>query len=175
MKKIFTLVALLCTVSSLYAQDIFVGGKLGYSSEKVEGENRVSTFEISPEIGYSISEHGSLVLGLGYIKTNDGIDTSKAFSLTPYYEHSLPLTEKLSFNLDLGLEFGRVFGESNTFGVWGDVGLEYMFNNHWSTSLNVNVFEFGKAFADGDGPNVGFSDINLFKQESLSVAFYYYF
>ncbi|MCQ2095534.1 MAG: porin family protein [Bacteroidaceae bacterium] len=175
MKKIFTLVALMCAATTIYAQDIFVGGGLGYTSEKTNESGRIKNLEFTPEIGFMFNERNSFILGLGYGYCKDGGDELHKVSLLPYYEHSIPLTDKLSFNLDLGLEFCRVCGEENLVDVWGAVGLEYMLNDHWSTSLNADVFSIGRITVDNDGPETNFCDFHLFKTECLSVGFNYYF
>lgn len=176
MKKFFATIALLCTVSVMYGQDLFLGGQLGYSSIKVDGTDRNTAFLFTPEIGLSLSDKHAIVLALGYEYAKIGGETSDAFAIAPYYELALPTgCDKLSFNIDLGLRFTRSFGNNTDFCVWGGVGLEYMLSDHWSTCLSADVFNIGKTFGDGSSGDTSYADFTLPSASGISLGFNYFF
>lgn len=177
MKKLFATIALMCIVSVMYGQELFVGGNLGYASTKTDGADRVTAFAFTPELGLSLSDKHAVVLGVGYEYAKEGGESTDAISLTPYYELALPTgCDKLSFNIDLGLKFIRIFDTNSTnFGAWGGIGLEYMLSDHWSACLSAEVFSIGKIYRGNGGRDTSYSSLTLPSDSGISLGFNYFF
>ncbi len=105
MKKLsLLLILVLSTVLMTNAQDIgkfWVGGSVGFSSEKEKGDNaRLNDFRIVPEVGYILSDKVGIGLSIGYrhnefggtVYENDSYYNTKSratgFSVSPFVRYT---------------------------------------------------------------------------------------
>ena len=131
MKKV--ILAALVAVASLSANaQVYLGGKVGFSSFKEDSNtDAVTAFSISPEVGYMFNEKWGVGLAIGfqtkngtssYDADNGDVDSYKfnksrsAFTLAPYARFVFAKTGIASFFLDggIGMQFmnnsrGNVF------------------------------------------------------------------
>lgn len=101
MKKI--LLTLVVAAASLAANaQVWVGGSLGYNHTKFN-DLKVNTFEVKPEVGYTLSDKWDIALGVGFesIKVT-GLDAVTNFAVAPYARYTFYQTGKVGFILDAG-------------------------------------------------------------------------
>ncbi|MGL2966408.1 outer membrane beta-barrel protein [Flavobacterium sp. XGLA_31] len=181
MKKIILTVAAVFALSFANAQDkkessfgfgkgdIYVGGRISYSSEDDDVVKTTST-TIAPEAGYFISDNFALTLGLESTSVDNGTNKPSQFNVNVggrYY--FLNLGERFKTFTNFGIGFGTynpdITGADNTktFGFKGGVGINYFVTpklaidfgladvlsyqsaktgdaKQTNTDLNVNVF-----------------------------------
>ena len=120
MKKII-LMAAFAVASVAASAQVYVGGGLGFSSEKaahVEGVDvdALNTIKILPEVGYKLDDKMAVGIGLGFVNAKQGDNKSTSFSIAPYFRY--------------------------TFVKWGNVGLfadaQFAYEN---TKVEVNNVE----------------------------------
>ena len=120
MKKII-LMAAFAVASVAASAQVYVGGGIGFSSNKAahaEGVDvdAVNTIEILPEVGYKLDDKMAVGIGLGFVNAKQGDNKSTSFSIAPYFRY--------------------------TFVKWGNVGLfadaQFAYEN---TKVEVNNVE----------------------------------
>lgn len=94
MKKILVLLVAVMATMAVNAQ-LYVGGTVGFSSDKAEGASAVTTYRIMPEIGYNLSENWAIGATLGYEKT-----LYKTFQIAPYVRYTFLNTDLLDLFVD---------------------------------------------------------------------------
>ena len=110
MKKII-LTALVAVASLSANAQVWLGGSLGfnYTKQSIKGGSDASmtTFTISPEVGYSLSDKWDIALAINesLISVKDG-DTMNSFTINPYARYTYYTTGKVGFFLDLGFTVG---------------------------------------------------------------------
>lgn len=106
MKKI--LVAAVVAFSSLAANaQIWMGGSLGFDYTDNDNSKAVTTFTISPEVGYTLDEKWDLGLAINanFKSVEDG-DNSEAFTVEPYARYTFAKAGIASFFVDGGFYVG---------------------------------------------------------------------
>ena len=92
MKKI--LVAAVVAFSSLAANaQIWMGGSLGFDYTDNDNSKAVTTFTISPEVGYTLDEKWDLGLAINanFKSVEDG-DNTNTFSVEPYARYTFAMS-----------------------------------------------------------------------------------
>lgn len=130
MKKI--LLTALVAVASLTAKaQVWVGGSLGYTNTKVEtalGKVKTNSFEVAPEVGYSLSDKVDLAIALGF--TSDKVtdmDAETHFRVNPYVRYTFYQTGAVGFFVDGGfwVKTTSVDGEKAEWGVGLRPGVKF--------------------------------------------------
>lgn len=122
MKKIFMTLAAVAVAATMNAQ-IYVGGSLGFSSQKttaeytednvtVSADASSTTFTFSPEVGYKLNDKMAVGLALGFT-TGSADDTENLdatiknteFSIKPYFRYTFAQWNKVSLFADAELGF----------------------------------------------------------------------
>ena len=106
MKKI--LVAAVVAFSSLAANaQIWMGGSLGFDYTDNDNSKAVTTFTISPEVGYTLDEKWDLGLAINanFKCVEDG-DNTNTFSVEPYARYTFAKAGIASFFVDGGFYVG---------------------------------------------------------------------
>ena len=107
MKKI--LLAAVVAFSSLAANaQIWVGGSLGaeFSKKDVDGAKTESTFTISPEVGYTLSDKWDIAVAINTTLEDNGYENLTTFSVEPYARFTFAQMDNVSFFVDGGFAFG---------------------------------------------------------------------
>lgn len=134
MKKI--ILTALVAVASLGANaQVWLGGQVGFATAHYDNvDKNVTTFNITPEIGYSLSDKWDLALQIGYdySKVEDE-DALGAFTVAPYARYTFATSGKVGFFLDMG--FGIQTGDfySNA------LGKSYEDETAWHVGLRPGV------------------------------------
>ncbi|WP_288057392.1 porin family protein [Xylanibacter rodentium] len=120
MKKLFLAAAMMVASLAASAQ-VYVGGSLGFLSEKAnEDADALNTFSIKPEVGYNLNENWAVGIQLGYLSKDINKDvTAGLINVTPYARYTFAKTGIASFFVDGGLtfEFGTADAEGTNWGV----------------------------------------------------------
>lgn len=123
--------------------NIAVGGKIGASYTKSEGDVKKTMFAIEPtarynkELGNGFSWAPEFFIGLGFGKTEWGEDN-----------------DANTFAMSVALRFAR---------------FEYAINDKWNLSLNFG--NFGYSSVDYDGPKATSFGLNLAEGSQVGIAY----
>ena len=136
MKKTFLLLIFCVTITVSFSQNTkngffkgnaFVGGSLGFSSEK-DGETKKTTIDFSPKIGFFITNNLAIGMDLGY-------GQNKTITTSIVGENKTILT--------VGA-FGKYyFNPSNQFSLFGNLGFDYNSTNDLIAKYKTNGFDIG--------------------------------
>jgi len=117
MKKM--ILAALVAVCSLSANaQVWVGGQVGFAVAHDDASDvNVTTFNITPEVGYTLSDKWDIAMQIGYnYSKKEDQDAFGAFTIAPYARYTFANSGKVGFFLDMG--FGIQTGDfySNALG-----------------------------------------------------------
>lgn len=129
MKKLLVVVALfVATLSNAQKGHIFLGGDVGYSSEKI-GDAKSTNFEFAPRVGYMFANTWGVGVE-GSIQNIDlaGSPKSERYKIGGFLRYITPITETFAFYADLG-------GGYQTYSVNDAKGMYAFF----TPNLSINV------------------------------------
>lgn len=182
MKKLFLTLALAIFAVAASAQ-ITIGGNLGFNTDKQTGSSQygttvsnddpytISTYEITPKIGYWFNDKMQLGIALGYTgglgKRVDADNsnnwykiTASRISLQPYFRYNAAHFNNLTFFVEASLpisimpasktvvNMGSIVNETvdnekeSSFGLNVVPGFNYSLNSKMSIDLYLNVAQF---------------------------------
>lgn len=126
--------------------DVFISGSFGFGSEKT-GDNKTNTFNISPRVGYFVSENIAAGARINFSSEKRELGTN---------EETLSITT-------LGA-FGRYyFSPTSKFSLFGELGVDYVaskFEEEGEPDAKLNGFGLGLA------PGVSYFISNNFALEA---------
>lgn len=139
MKKLFfTLVISLSTIIAVNAQEIgqfWMGGSFGFWSSKEYGE-KVTSFQLMPEIGYALDDNMGIGVRLGYL-SKEGIEIDYDSRGNQYFE-------KERKNVFVISPFVRwAFLKGHFGGMFLDSGLGYAYLTKDDSDYTEQEFEVG--------------------------------
>lgn len=180
MKKIILTLAVFASVMTAHAQTdqgrLFINGQFGFSSRSVERDEdeKTSSFDFSPNIGYFIADRFAIGLGLGIgtRKSEDvvaNVETSTTttnFSIAPFARYYVPTAgEKFHFFAQATLGLGFESGETRAGSVTVDFprtqtvdfsiapGFAYFPSDHWSLELALRGLYVNSRNPENDNNN----------------------
>ena len=148
MKKIMMTLAAVAVAATMNAQ-VWVGGQIGFSTKHVNGtDGNSKTFEIAPEIGYTLDDNFSVAIKLGYGYTSDFTNTepvsmggvviptivnygnANTWSVNPYVRYTFVKVGNFSAFVDGGLNYTTTHIQGadnnvNSFGIGVNPGIAY--------------------------------------------------
>lgn len=134
MKKM--ILAALVAVCSLSANaQVWLGGQVGFATAHYDAADKsVTTFNITPEIGYSLSDKWDIALQIGYdySKVEDE-DALGAFTVAPYARYTFANSGKVGFFLDMG--FGIQTGDFSS----NLLGKSYYDETAWHVGVRPGI------------------------------------
>lgn len=160
---------------------MWVGGNLGFNTEKTKFEDTEfssgTSFEIAPEVGYNLNEKWAVALALGYGHYDAGIVTFagkevsviiNTFSIKPYVRYTFVKAGNFSAFCDGVLDYSttHVNGVENNLNSWGlavTPGIAYAISPKVSLVAHVGEIGYDHTWFDagvGDVTNNKFG-INL--------------
>ena len=190
MKKIILTVAAVCAFGFANAQDskggkgfangdVFISGSAGIFSTK-EGEDKISGFEVSPKLGFFVSDNIVFGGAIGFqeSKNTSGVTEAKASTISAglfgrYY--ATPASDFSVFG-ELGLNYlsskvdnGFTDGKANGFSVVLSPGVSYFISEHFALEAAIGVLSYSTVKPDVDGADstdtfqfgLGLNDISL--------------
>jgi len=139
MKKM--ILAALVAVCSLSANaQVWVGGQVGFAVNHIDNVDKsYTTFEILPEVGYTLSDKWDIAMQIGYEYSKlEDADAEGAFVVAPYARYTFANSGKVGFFLDMG--FGIKTGDftMNTLGN-SSKPLTYEDETAWNIGVRPGV------------------------------------
>ncbi|WCM42232.1 porin family protein [Flavobacterium sp. CBA20B-1] len=129
MKKIMLMLAIAVTgMANAQEGTILVGGNVGITSEKV-GDNKYSTFEFSPTVGYQFNENMTVGLQASIANSKDetstmvGTTTSVSeytenmFKIGAFYRYTQPLSDLFAVFADVSAGYQTAKAENTVTGM----------------------------------------------------------
>lgn len=180
MKKIMMIAVMAVAAISANAQ-MWVGGNLGFNTEKTKFEDTElssgTSFEIAPEVGYNLNEKWAVAIALGYGHYDAGTVTFagkevsgiiNTFSIKPYVRYTFVKAGNFSAFCDGVLDYSttHVNGVENNRNSWGlavTPGIAYAISPKVSLVAHVGEIGYDHTWFDagvGDVTNNKFG-INL--------------
>ncbi|OXG08688.1 outer membrane protein with beta-barrel domain [Flavobacterium araucananum] len=173
MKKLVLLVALfIATVSHAQKGSIFLGGNVGFSSEKI-GESKSNNFEFAPRVGYQFANNwGAGVEGSIQNIETKGLNKSERYKVGGFLRYITPLSQTFSFYADLGAGY-QTNSINDAKGMYASLTPNLSINVNKGLALNFSIgginydnidghndlrqerigFDFGKTFNVGISKN----------------------
>ena len=139
MKKII-LTALVAVASLSANAQVWLGGSLGfnYTKQSIKGGSDASmtTFTISPEVGYSLSDKWDIALQIGdeyqSVKVGNGkAESMNAFVVAPYARYTFYKTGKVGFFVDGGFSIKT--------GDFSEEGIDFEDETMWGIGIRPGV------------------------------------
>lgn len=139
--------------------DAFISGALTVGSVKT-GDDKTTTFEIEPKVGYFVTENIAIGGKLGYKSIKDLSDAFKVGAFGRYY---LAPASQFSVFGQAGLDYSNIKdkvtdAKANEFGVNVGLGLSYFLSNHFA----IEVVWAGLGYSVNDNGGDGAKKTNTF-------------
>ena len=117
MKKILLMAAFAVATLSANAQ-VWVGGALGFNYENEKDVEKVTSFNIAPEVGYNLDENWAIALSLDFGYANHKPEVLDSYGVTtftvaPYVRYTFARAGVANFFLDGGFGIGTRKVEGN--------------------------------------------------------------
>ncbi len=160
MKKLILAAVAVFTLGFVNAQDggfakgdIFASGSFGYSSQS-NGDAKSTAFQITPRIGFFVSDNIVVGARIGYNAQ----------------KQEIPFTDEVKINTFNGGAFGRYyFTPSSKFSIFGELGVDYLSIKTEIASIDTTVDGVGI----GGGPGVSYFISDHFALEAFWGALSY--
>lgn len=187
MKKIMMTIAAAMVAVTMNAQDMYVGGSLGFSTTTHDGNTLDTEFTFSPEFGISFSENAGVGLEFGYGRDEDKSGSTKvvtnALSVAPYFRWTPFHIGPVNLFADAKFRYGFAKVESdgqdaktNTWGLYLQPGVAYNLNDKFSLVAkfgDILSYRSSKPDYSGAKSTNTFSALKL--TNNISFGFYYNF
>lgn len=186
-----TMAAALMAVS-MNAQNMYVGGSLGFTTTSYDGKTTNSTLKFIPEFGVSFNNLMGVGMEIGYSSstkeatepklTNSTFTFAPYFRLTPLHWGKVSVFADGKFALSMnnneqaGPNDNAVDNKTNTFGIYVQPGFAYNLNDKFtlvSKFGNLLGYRSSKPDADGAKATNTFSFMDL--SNNVQFGFYYNF
>lgn len=172
MKKILMVVFVMMVVLSAKAQ-IYTGGTLSLWNDD---DNNATSFTISPEIGYNLSEKWALGVTLGFAHAKTDELNVNVFAIAPYARFSYYENKLVRLFVDGGFGFStakekKVDDAINGFEIGFKPGIAVKLNEHFSLVAKCGFLGYRDDYAVGGNNGYGFA----LTSEDLSFGFHYEF
>ena len=192
MKKIMMTMAAALMAVSMNAQNMYVGGSLGFTTTSYDGKTTNSTLKFIPEFGVSFNNLMGVGMEIGYSSstkeatepklTNSTFTFAPYFRLTPLHWGKVSVFADGKFALSMnnneqaGPNGNAVDNKTNTFGIYVQPGFAYNLNDKFtlvSKFGNLLGYRSSKPDADGAKATNTFSFMDL--SNNVQFGFYYNF
>ena len=177
MKKVlFLLVVALISVSA-YAQNLYVGGSVGFWRNSTENNTE---FSILPELGYNINNKWAVGASFGYSHEYDNGVSLNLGKFNPYARYTFFNSGKVNLFVDgcvdLGFGSARVNGESSdtavTYAFGFKPGIAYNISDKFSLVAHVGMLGYQ---GGNDASHADDQGGLMLNGNNLSFGFYYNF
>ena len=170
MKKILMLLFVVMATLGAKAQ-VYLGGEISlWHNDDAD----VTTFTLSPEVGYNLNNKWAVGGNLRFLHQEEDNVSTNGFALAPYVRYSYYENKVVRLFIDGGLGFSTYkvedFDNINGFVFGFRPGIAIKLNNHFSLLAKCGFLGYRDDYMYGaDG--YGFS----FSSEDLSFGFHYEF
>ncbi|MBK9960159.1 MAG: porin family protein [Saprospiraceae bacterium] len=185
MNKIFstlTLVFFMLVSFTAFSQEKFwVGLDLNFNSVKVGDGDGVSSFGLSPTLGYMFSDNMGIGLEVNFRQPHED---HTIFGATPFLRYGKSVGDKATLFGDLGVGFstgketiGTVETKNTVFGIGISPGVMYKFADRWSAIGHFGFLGFTSDSEEvGSAKAVKTTDFGIdLKMSSLDFGLQYHF
>lgn len=119
MKKVI-LSAAVALMSFAASAQVWVGGSLGLqiTDPDYEGSKSITTFTISPEVGYTLNDNWDIAIAINESYASQDGESANSISVEPYARYTFAKSGIASFFIDGGVGFGST--EISNDGDWLD-------------------------------------------------------
>lgn len=193
-KSLLALLFAVALVVPAVAENMWVGGSLGYEKTSPKGGDSDITWSIAPEFGYSLNETWDIGIDLAYASYEGptlnykkffvGNDKVTAIQIAPFARYKMFEIGDFSF-----LAKGTIFYESakvdkadasiDSYGIAIAPVVTYTINETWSIGCTLDFAEIGYSHSKGDDkigdPEVDEFGFNVNDGSIISVNFSYHF
>lgn len=158
MKKILMTIAAAFVAVSMNAQDLWVGGSLGYTSSHDQGNTYSDqTLTVKPEIGFQFSENLDFAIALGFSRNvyDNATPSRNTFSIQPYARYKFLKAGGFTAFVDGGLDYSTTHNKgdknnTNKFGVFVTPGIAYAVSDKVTLVSHLgNGLFFNHEFREG--------------------------
>ena len=172
MRKLFLLVVIVMAAITASAQEgIYLGG--GISLWRNNDVDKTS-FSITPDVGYNLSEKWAVGVELAYAHKGEEISTN-AFALAPYARYSFYENKIVRLFLDMGFGFSTQKAKHqdavNGFEIGVKPGMAIKLNHQFSLITKVGFAGYRDDYFRGEGSGFGVS----VEGENISIGIDYEF
>ncbi len=160
MKKFFMIAALAVSTLAASAQ-VYVGGSIGYKSEKNGDAATKNEFSINPEIGYRLDENWGVGIVLGYGTANYAARHAEpactdedpanlaSYSIAPYVRYTFVKSGKFGAFVDGQFAYSATkrYSEQDFVGTWAiniKPGISYSLSDKVDIVAKVGLFSYGQ-------------------------------
>jgi hypothetical protein len=160
--------------------DIFVTGSVGFSSEKT-GDAKENSFNISPKVGFFVTENIAIGGQIGYTNTTTdagaGETKTNEFSVgafgryywTPASDFSLFAQLGVNYNTEKSEFEGEETGKTNGFDIALAPGISYFVGSNWAIEASIGALSYETSKPDADGADstntfgldIDFTNVNI--------------
>ena len=143
--------------------DIFMSGSAGFSSEST-GDDKLNSFEISPSLGFFVSDNIAIGALLSYTSTKDetpgveDIDTN-ALAIGVFGRYYATPASDFSFFGELGAAYvmakqeqGSAEGKANGFVIAFSPGVSYFISSNFALEASIGELSYTTVKPDNDLP-----------------------
>ena len=193
-KSLLAMLFAVALVVPAVAENMWIGGSLGYSNTDVKDADSVTSWTIEPEFGYSVDEKLDIGIDLGYSYEENaweafGIqapvpDTVTTIGIAPFVRYKIFSIGSFDF-----LAKGSIFYASakadasdakiDAYGIKIAPVVTYSINETWSIGATLDFAELGFTHAKGDEKagdmEVDEFGFNLNDGSLISIGFSYHF
>ena len=141
--------------------DVFISGSFGFGSEKT-GDNKTNTFNISPRVGYFVSENIAAGARINFssekreLGTNE--ETLSITTLGAFGRYYFSPTSKFSLFGELGVDYvaskfeeeGEPDDKANGFGLGLAPGVSYFISNNFALEATWGILGYRTVKPDVD-------------------------
>ncbi len=149
------------TTNGGFAQgDVFVTGAVTFSSTSMD-EDKSSSFEIAPQVGYFLTENIAIGGKVGYMsmKAEDAMGDTEdmsGFGVGAFGRYYFTPASQFSLFGQLGVDYATMEDKLadykvNAFGAGLGFGMNYFVSSNFSIEAGVGVLNFSSAKPDVDG------------------------
>lgn len=169
------------------AENMWVGGSLGFQNVSPKDGDSMQSFSIAPEFGYSLNESWDIGADLEYISNDvemvDGTDVTigkeNTFSIAAFARYHMFAIGDFNF-----IAKGSIFYEDtknddadfsySTIGIRVVPVVSYSINETWSIDAVLNFAELTIASTSGDAESTAFG-FNVNNGSLANIGFSYHF
>ncbi len=170
MKKILMTIVAAFVATTMSAQDMWVGGSLGFTSTHKQGNTYSNqTITVIPEVGFNLDENMDIAIALGYTHNKYTSSNCKnTFVINPYLRYKFVKVGNFSAFADCGIQYStahtRGYKENtNNFGAAIVPGIAYAISDKVTL-----VSHLGDGLYFNHGWNKGFEGDSDYPAQSAS-------
>ena len=170
MKKIMMTIAAAFVATAMNAQG-YIGGSLGFKTSSYDGES-TTTWNITPEVGYNLSDSWAIGVAVGYGQSGKGDNKIKRFEVAPYARYTVAKLSMVNVFLDGTVGYAHTDNAGyklNTFGVGIKPGVAVNLNDKLSFVTHFGFLGYQNDKVKGDSKSTNSFGLNIDNNVSFGL------